>query len=134
MLLLFYQGSYAAFADVPLLNSAGFRKVNRKGPERDGNPVAEFLPPLERQIVAVQSRETTALARLHALESKATAQLETLAKATLARRQAALVKQRAVVAGLNAEIETLNAAMAVETARMRKQTDLIFVFSILSEA
>lgn len=128
MLLLFYQGSYAAFADVPRINSAGWRKVNRKGPERDENLVSEVIAP---QIVAVQSRETTALARLHALESKAAAQLETLAKATVARRQAAVVKQRAVVAGLNAEIETLNAAMAVETARMRQQTDLIFVFSIL---
>ena len=123
MLLLFYQGSYAAFADVPLLNSAGRRKRRDEAPEA--------IAPLERQIAAVEARETTALTRLHALESKAAAQLETLAKATIARRQAAVVKQRAVVAGLNAEIETLNAAMAVEKARMRQQTDLIFVFSIL---
>ena len=128
LLLLFYQGSYVAFADVPLLNSAGRRKVNRKGPERVENPFAEVIAPLERQVFIAKARELDALAALQRLESKAANTLETLAKATVARHKVAVAKQRAVVAALNTEIETLNAAMAVEEA------DVVFIFSILSEA
>ena len=126
MLLLFFQGSYAApFADVPRINSAGRRKKHIVEPVAI---IPDFGAGIERQVIAAVAREATALARLHVLESKATAQLETLAKATVARRKAAVVKQRALVAALNNEIETLNAAMAVEEA------DVVFIFSILSEA
>jgi hypothetical protein len=126
VLLIFFQGSYGTpFADVPIINSAGF--VGRKRAERFENPVAIDTAPLERQVRAAQAREVNAKGLLATLQSRVL--LDTLTKATATRRANALAKQRAVVGELAATVEQLNAAMAVE----REETDLIFVLSIMNE-
>lgn len=133
-LLTVGQGSVLSpFADVPQINSAGRRKRQVVKPPAIVPVVPAIAPSvgLERQVADAQARESAAFAALQSLESRASAQLETLAKATVARRQAAVINQRSVAAALNAELETLNAEMAVEEARVRDETDLIFVFSIL---
>lgn len=129
MLLLFYQGSYAPFADVPILVQGGVpRHVKRKGAERGGNPDLTVIARLERELAQAQARAGRSVALLQTLDRRA---IETTARATQTRRVNALAKQRSLVAEIATQIKTLNAAMAVEV--LREEEDLIFVFTILSE-
>lgn len=129
LLLLFYQGSYAAFADVPILRQGGVpHRVKRKRAETYANPFAA----LEQQIAAAEKREAKATVALAAMERAAA---ETQAKATLARRTAAIARYTQTAASARTEIIQLNAAMAVEQTRIRdiEEADIIFILTILSE-
>ena len=134
MLLLFFQGSYAAaFADVPTLNTPGRRRKEER-PQRPIIAEIDLPASLETQLTEAKARETAAFAVLETIETRAR---EALAKSTAARVKAAAVKQRAVVAKLSTRIEALNVAMTVENARIARDTeesDIIFIATILSEA
>lgn len=137
MLLLFYQGSYRApFSDVPQLNSAGFLRVGRtrKPDERPSE-----LPALIEQQAEVTARAVDMVAIIATVRTQLAREgAERLAQSTQARREATLCRNQAKLAGLEADISSLNRRIEAEAARIAardsEETDLIFVFHMLSEA
>ena len=133
MLLLFYQGSYAApFADVPR-NSAGFirripRETARWQPEEPCEETDEPCPVARVSPYAARSNELQA-ALGHALARQDAAQ----ARVAIAKRKIERAAIQAEIADARADVARFSAALAEERARQMREADLAFVAMILMD-